>query len=68
MTVPFAERMREARKARGISQAQLAAVVGQGRASCSAWERGKTVPPAETIEQLAAALGISPARLMGWDK
>jgi transcriptional regulator with XRE-family HTH domain len=47
---------------------EVASKVGIGRSTLHKYENG-TIPniPSERIESLAAALGTTPARLMGWD-
>ncbi|MBE6961181.1 MAG: helix-turn-helix domain-containing protein [Ruminococcaceae bacterium] len=60
MRVRIAARRREL----GLTQAQLAAQLKLTPQSVSAWERGKTVPEAERLEELAAALQISVSSLL----
>ena len=60
MGVRIAARRREL----GLTQAQLAAQLKLTPQSVSAWERGKTVPEAERLEELAAALQISVSSLL----
>jgi len=52
------------RRELGLTQAQLAAQLKLTPQSVSAWERGKTVPEAERLEELAAALQISVSSLL----
>lgn len=49
--------IREARTAAGLSQAEVAARAGTSQPAVSSYERGSTVPTAETLERLLAASG-----------
>ncbi|WP_260923736.1 helix-turn-helix domain-containing protein [Novosphingobium sp. 9] len=59
----FAERLYRLRKARGLTQAQLAAALGVSKPTVWAWEQGRAKPVAERLEGLAAALGVTTADL-----
>lgn len=61
----FGNRLRSARIAAGVSQAAvgLALVPVKYRSSITRYERGQDEPSLSTIEQLAAALGVSPCWL-----
>lgn len=50
------ERLIEARKARGLTQLELASYLGIKRQSLSAYEKGLTVPKIEVIQELAELL------------
>ena len=53
-------RVRQARKAAGISQSRLAQILGVTRSACSQWESAQgTTPRRERLEQLAILLGVS---------
>lgn len=53
-------RIRKARQAAGISQADLAEALGITRSACSQWESDQgTGPRRERLEVLAAELGVS---------
>ena len=54
------DRIREAREQAGISQTELARLLGVTRSACSQWESDRgTAPRRERLEQLAALLGVS---------
>lgn len=48
-----------ARKAAGLTQAELAAKVGVCRTAVAAWESGKSYPPADRLPAIAAALSCT---------
>lgn len=52
-------RLRELRESRGLTQAQLAHLLGKSWETISNFERGKTLPSLVTLEQLAGVLGVS---------
>ncbi len=53
-------RVRQARKAAGVSQSRLAEILGVTRSACSQWESAEgTTPRRERLEQLANILGVS---------
>ena len=52
----FAECLTGARKARGLTQEQLADAVHVTRAAVSSWERGRTEPDLDTLKKLCDAL------------
>ena len=53
------------RKARGLTQEQLAEAVGVARQTASKWETGETVPDAESLGKLASVLGFPVDRALG---
>ena len=60
----FGENLATARKAKGLSQHELAAELHVSRQSVSNWERGKSLPDLETLTVIAAALGVSASELL----
>ena len=60
----FGGKVRALRKARGMSQETLADEAGLHRTHISLIERGRRSIRLETVERLALALGVQPARLM----
>lgn len=64
----LSDRIKALRKERGLSLEQLAEMIGTSRQTVHRYETGViTNIPHEKIEALAAALGTTPARLMGWE-
>ncbi len=61
----FARELREARRARGWTQADLAERVGIAAEVCGRLERGRVLPRADTLVRLAVALGVSSDALLG---
>lgn len=58
------QNVRAHRKARGMSQEQLALDAGMKRAYLSDLERGTRNPSIRALERLAIALGVEPADLV----
>lgn len=54
-------RIRERRKTRGLSVAQLATILGVSRMTVYRWERGTVQPRLPTVEDIADALGTTPS-------
>lgn len=59
------DRLARIRRDRGFSQADLAEKLGVTQANVSDYERGRYVPNADTIVQLAQILGVSADQLLG---
>ena len=64
LATQFGLRVRELRTARGLSQAALAGAANLHRTHVSLIERAGRVVRLETVERLAAALGVEPADLL----
>ena len=58
-------KIRELRKAAGLTQEQLSARLGINRATLSKYESGDIDPPTSQLQAIAAALGVSVGRLLG---
>ncbi len=56
--------VRRLREAKGITQTQLAELIGVGCKAVSKWETGKGLPDITLIEPLSNALGVSVMELM----
>ncbi len=59
LTSPLAKRIRGLREGAGISQARLAELVFVSRQTVINWEKGRTLPDAESLKRLSAAFGIT---------
>lgn len=59
----FGDRIRELRRAAGLSQEELAEVAGLHRTYISSLERGRRNVGLDNIHVLSAALGVPPAKL-----
>ena len=64
MDLTFGERIREARKAKGFTQKQLADKIGAKHNSISDWGNNKNKPDPDTIEILCGVLSITPNYLL----
>ncbi len=61
----FKDRLKELRRAAGLSQAQLSARVGVSQQAVGKWENGKSSPDPDTLTALAKLLGVSTDDLLG---
>lgn len=64
-TVDPGARIRDLRTERRIGQKQLAVMAGLSQQGLHKIERGKRQPRLSTVRQLATALGVHPADLLG---
>ncbi len=64
----IANRLKSLRKAKRMTQDELAAALGTSKQTIHRYENGiiTNIPP-EKVEKLALALGTTPSELMGWD-
>lgn len=60
------EKIREARKAKGYTQKQLAQLINVKNTSVSNWESDLNKPDADTITKLCNTLDVSANYLLGW--
>jgi transcriptional regulator with XRE-family HTH domain len=67
LTIPtsFAGRLRAHRERAGLSQAELAAMIGVSQTAIGQWERSTTVPRGRNVNALAVALGVCADELHG---
>lgn len=65
--ISLGDRIREARKNNGLTQKQLADLIGAKHNSVSDWENNKNKPDPNTIKQLMKALNVDANTLLGWD-
>ena len=61
-------RIKESRKAAGMSQKYVSMTLGIAGPSVSNWESGKTKPTNDNIVKLAALFGVSADYLLGVDQ
>lgn len=61
----LARRLAFARKAKGLSQAQVASRIGITQAAYSTYERETVVPSLITFYEISLVLGVSAAWLLG---
>ena len=61
----LSENLQSLRKAKGLSQEELAAKLNVVRQTVSKWEKGLSVPDSEMLIALAEALDVSVAALLG---
>jgi HTH-type transcriptional regulator, repressor for puuD len=61
----FAKRLARLREDAGLSQSALARAIGTSQSAISQIESGDRNPSYEMIRQIADALGLSPAYLLG---
>lgn len=61
------QKIRELRKKKGLTQHQLAELIGVKHNSISDWENDKNKPYPDTIELLMGALDTDANTLLGWD-
>ncbi|MEM9681179.1 MAG: RstR family transcriptional repressor [Bacteroidota bacterium] len=64
LDMEFKDRLRQARKDKGISQNELAQIVGVHVTNISRYERGENKPTSQVLTKLGDALGISADFLM----
>ncbi|QIQ87781.1 helix-turn-helix domain-containing protein [Erythrobacter sp.] len=55
---PFGMRLNRLRRERGLTLAEVAAVLGVSKPTVWAWEKGKAKPLPERLDAIAAALGV----------
>lgn len=64
MSLSFGEKIKEARKAKKLTQKELANLIGAKHNSISDWENDKNKPDPDTIELLCGVLGMTPNYLL----
>ena len=64
MDLTFGGKIKEARKAKNLTQKQLAEKIGAKHNSVSDWENNKNKPDPDTIELLCGVLDITPNYLL----
>lgn len=64
----FGHRLRDARERAGLTQGELAAVLGVDRNTVGRAELGRTAPSAATVAAWARACGVSADALLGLER
>jgi len=62
--MPFPEKLSKMRTDRGLTQQQMATMIGVGIAQIRRYEKGKSSPTLEVIKNIAKTLGISADELL----
>ena len=65
MPVFFGEKIRNARKSAGLTQRELARLLGVANTSISNWEKGLSRPDADMIQKLCQILHLQPNDFYG---
>lgn len=65
MSVKFGDRVAQARKEKGLSREELAALIGTSAPIVGRYERGDMMPSIEIATNIAEALGVSLDFLVG---
>lgn len=69
MEMDLSEKIKRLRSERGMTLEQVAKIVGVGKSTVRKWETGAIANMRrDKIDNLAIALGTTPAYLMGWNK
>ena len=63
--VDFGDRVRQLRKAKGLTQSQVAELVGGTKMMISSYEQGMRFPPYPTLIKLAKLYGVSTDYMLG---
>ena len=61
----FSERLREARKAKHYSQAEVSRLLGVTQQAVGKWETGRSTPDPQTVARLAEILDTTADMLLG---
>ena len=62
--MPFAEKLSKLRNERGLTQQEMAKLIGVGIAQIRRYEKGKSSPTLEIIKNIARSLGVSADELI----
>ncbi|MGN0975661.1 MAG: LexA family protein [Gemmiger sp.] len=61
----FAERLKQARKAKKLSQAEVSRMLGVTQQAVGKWETGRSTPDPQTVARLAEIFGTTTDMLLG---
>lgn len=59
-------KIRERREALGLTQTELAKMVGKSFRTIQSWERGESYPNAEYVAVLCNVFNVEPNDILGW--
>ena len=62
--MPFAEKLSKLRNERGLTQQEMASLIGVGIAQMRRYEKGKSSPTLDVIKNIARTLGVSADELI----
>lgn len=62
------DKLKEERKKRNLTQADMAVKLGMKRSTYSLYESGKREPNIDSLQEIASMLGITLDELVGWEK
>lgn len=62
------DKLKEERKKRNLTQADMAVKLGMKRSTYSLYESGKREPNIYSLQEIASMLGITLDELVGWEK
>ena len=62
------DKLKEERKKRNLTQADMAARLGMKRSTYSLYESGKREPNIDSLQEIASKLGTTLDELVGWEK
>lgn len=65
MDKTFSENLKNARKRKGLTQAEIAEAIGVAKSTYSLYESGKREPDVQKIKQLAEVLNMTGDELLG---
>ena len=61
----FADRLKEARRIKGLSQAEVSRLLGVTQQAVGKWETGRSTPDPQTVARLAGLLDTTADTLLG---
>lgn len=62
------ENIRNFRKFRNLTQAELGELISRSKSVISHWENGENTPDPDSCEKLCKALKVTPNELFGWEE
>lgn len=68
LLIDFGQRLREARIKKGMTQQELADLIGTSKSVISGYENGKNDPARSVLLKLSKNLDVSLNYLMGWEE